>query len=343
MPLKSLLINRIKQQGPLSIAQFMQEALCHPEYGYYSKQNPFGAGGDFITAPEISQMFGEMIGIWCALQWQQLGSPSSITLIEIGGGRGTLMLDFLRATKHIPGFHDALHLIMVENSPYLTQTQQKTLSNSGVNIRWDTSFNPPKDHALLIIANELFDALPIKQYVKRADGWHEKKIGIGTDEDQLIFQLDPHITPLAIDAPDDTVYEMCPAGEQLMTDIASTIHAQGGASIVIDYGYTEPTFNSSLQAVQSHTYCSPLDNVGDVDLTAHVNFQTLGSIAQQHGCNILTSTQGEFLEKLGIHQRFDSLAINATPSQREELESGLIRLTSPDQMGTLFKCLEIWR
>lgn len=340
MPFDAYLKKLIYQQGPISIARFMSEALMHPQYGYYQKQQPFGREGDFTTAPEISQMFGEMVGIWVASIWQQMGEPQQVGLVEIGPGRGTLMKDLLRSSKNISGFHEALHVHLVEQSVQLTQAQQEVLKDAHPDISWHQEFGEIKDGPAIVVANELFDALPIYQYVKTTEGFKEKVVAL--DEEKLVFALAPMEEQLPDEVlPEGTVVEVSPASIGLMQQIAARIKAHGGAGLFIDYGYEMPAYGDTLQALKKHQYHPVLEDVGEADLTAHVNFTALAQAAKAEGLQAEIMEQRRFLEQMGIAVRAEMLAQKATAEQQDGIQSALKRLTGKDEMGRLFKVLMV--
>jgi SAM-dependent MidA family methyltransferase len=333
----------IAAQGPISVAQFMTLALHEAEGGYYATRDPFGRGGDFITAPEISQMFGEMLGLWCGQVWVDQGCPKNTKLVELGPGRGTLMADALRALKRVPGFLDEVELVLVEASPTLREIQRERLKDSGAKIRWSTHFEV-QEAPLLLLANEFFDALPVRQYVKTARGWCERMVTVLNDE--LTFALAPvPVTPAAIpagreNAPDGGVYESSPAATALAENIAGIIGAKGGAAVIIDYGYAEVAgFSETLQAVSGHRFADALAEPGEDDLSAHVDFAALAQAGQRGGARVFGPvTQGMFLANIGIAERAEQL-MKSNPESAADLLSATERLIGNDQMGQLFKAL----
>jgi len=329
MSLEDIIKERIRRTGPIPVADYMALALTHPEYGYYMRKDPLGIQGDFITAPEISQVFGELIGAWLAAQWITMGQPKA-ALAELGPGRGTLMADALRATKHIGGFHESISVHLVEASPILKQKQWSALAGKHPDIHWHTHADELPAMPLLLIANEFFDALPIRQFIQTETGGQERMIGIGAD-DRLQFI---HPTGTGI------VMEYCEAGEQMARDIGRHINTHGGAALIIDYGYTGGTRGDTLQAIKSHQYHDVLCESGTADLTAHVGFAALKQAALAEGAAAYgTVTQENFLGHLGAGARTAKLCENATPPQKSAMLSALERLTSPDKMGDLFKVL----
>jgi NADH dehydrogenase [ubiquinone] 1 alpha subcomplex assembly factor 7 len=334
----------IAAQGPISVAQYMTLVLHDPEAGYYATRDPFGGKGDFITAPEISQMFGEMLGAWCAQVWSDQGKPKNTHLVELGPGRGTLMADALRTLKRMPGFLGEVELVLVEASPLLREIQHEKLKDSGARIRWTSRFDV-RDAPLLVIANEFFDALPIRQYIKTARGWCERMVVV--KDGKLDFAVAPLPAPTAFipssraGAPEGGFYEASPSATALCEEIAHGIASYGGAALILDYGYDGVGFGETLQAVGAHSFVRPLDEPGQYDLSAHVDFAALADAARHGGAAIVGSVpQGQFLEQLGIGARAKTLA-KANPSQAEEVTSALQRLTALEQMGKLFQAMAL--
>ncbi|HEY2033366.1 MAG TPA: SAM-dependent methyltransferase [Rhizomicrobium sp.] len=337
----------IEAQGPISIAQFMTIALHDPQNGYYATRDPFGAQGDFITAPEVSQMFGEMLGLWIAQCWHDQHKPEA-RLVELGPGRGTLMSDALRVIKQLmPEFLAKVEVVLVEASPTLTAIQKSGLEKSGANISWSTQFDDAlADKPLFLLANEFFDALPIRQFVKTERGWCERMVV--ANGDALDFAPAPDATSSAIipanrdGAPMGAFYEVSSAATALTQQIAQPIARKGGAALIVDYGYgAEAGFGETLQAVAAQKYANVLEAPGDADLSAHVDFTALAQTAREAGAKPYGPVeQGDLLEAIGIVQRAATLArghLGASP----EIDSQLERLILPDQMGTLFKALAI--
>lgn len=349
-PLGALLARRIRLTGPLTVADYMAEALGHPEFGYYRHGEPFGLAGDFITSPEISQMFGELLGAWCAAVWQAMGASRPVRLVELGPGRGTLIADALRATRKIPGFHAALDLHLVETSPKLRARQGELLRRTAPAIEphWHDEFAGVPDGPLLLVTNELFDALPIRQFERRGRRWHERVVTLDSSGEGFAFALDaPGATlglaaPLPALAPDGTIIEICPAGISLAAAIGRRVAAQGGAALIIDYGYGGQTTGDSLQAVRRHDKHDPLVDPGLADLAAHVDFGALSRAAREAGAAAYGPvSQGLLLERLGIEQRAAVLRQRATAEQAEDIRTAQERLLDLAQMGTLFKALAI--
>ena len=332
-PLGQLLAGRIAATGPMSLADYMAECLMHPAHGYYATRDPFGAKGDFVTAPEISQMFGELLGLALAQSWLDQRSPAPFTLAELGPGRGTLIADALRATRGVPGFHDALRLHLVDTSPRLRAVQARTIAMPAV---WHDSAETLPAAPLFLIANEFFDALPIRQFERRVAGWHERMVGL--DGDRLSFGLAPCPLPdprFATDPP-GTVVETCPAAPAIMSAIAARMVNHGGAAIVIDYGGWRSK-GDTLQALRAHAPEHPLANPGQADLTAHVDFEALALAAALPRSGL--TPQGKLLQRLGIDQRAARLAAGMTGAALENHRAAHHRLTAPAEMGSLFRTL----
>jgi len=342
------LCQRISREGPLNIAQYMEECLGHPTYGYYMGKNPFGRGGDFITAPDISQMFGELLGLWCSIEWLALGRPGPVHLIELGPGRGTLMSDIMRVAKGVSGFTDAIQLHLVETSPVLTDLQRQALSEFSPT--WHSHLGTVPTGPALIVANEFFDALPIRQFQRIPDGWCERLVGIDEKSDgkslrvgwsspQLVHPLVPK--QLA-QAGMDSVVEVSPASLNYMRLLSERLNADRGAALIVDYGYAKSGVSDTFQAVKNHSYTDVLAEPGQADLTAHVDFEALITVAVESGAQAFGPiSQGRFLETMGISDRAERLIAGATPAQAEAIRSGRERLTHANQMGTLFKVISV--
>ncbi len=337
----------IGAQGPITLAQFMTMALHDPSHGYYATRDPFGVAGDFITAPEISQMFGELLGLWCVQVWHDQGRPDRIRLIELGPGRGTQMADMLRAARVVPEFLAALEVVLVEASPALTALQTERLKDSGVPLNWAARFeDAPGDGPLIVIANEFFDALPIRQYVKTKRGWCERMVTLGPNG-VLDFALAPVAIPNTMippgrgEAPEGAVCEISATAMALSEKIARAVAARGGGALIVDYGYDRPDFGETLQAVADHAFAAVLAEPGRSDLSAHVDFPALSGAATRGGASVFGPIgQGEFLDGLGIAARAHRLAAQ-NPQTETVLAAALERLVNPEQMGTLFKALAI--
>ena len=337
-PLEALLIRRIRATGPIRLADYMAECLLHPQHGYYTTRPPFGAEGDFTTAPEISQMFGELLGLALAQAWLDRGAPAPFTLAELGPGRGTLMADILRATARVPGFHAAAQVVLVEASPALRDRQRATLGTHPV--AWADTAGDLPEAPLFLIANEFFDALPIRQFTRDAAGWRETMV---TAPDRLAFARAAPAPIAALDhrladtSPGEVV-EICPAAAPIMAEIASRIARHGGVALIVDYGGWRSR-GDTFQALRHHAFADPLAAPGEADLTAHVDFEALAQAAAP--CAGACVTQGALLAALGIAARSAALAARLTGPALESHLAATRRLTDPSEMGTLFKALAL--
>jgi len=337
------LLARIAQDGPITVADYMTECLLHPTLGYYTTRDPLGAQGDFITAPEISQMFGELIGLSLAQSWLDQGKPAPFVLAELGPGRGTLMADILRATRNVPGFHKAAEVLLLEASPALRDLQAQTLKNHDP--RWIDTVTDLPQAPLFLVANEFFDALPVRQFLRDGHGWRERLIGI--ESQGLTFGLGPQAPQLALndrleDTKDGDLVELCAAAIPIITVVAGRIASHGGAGLIVDYGDWR-SLGDTLQAVRNHDQTNPLTAPGQADLTAHVDFEPLAAAARAAGCaHSRLTPQGLFLERLGIAARAQSLAAPLGGSELESLITAHRRLTHPQEMGNLFKVLGLY-
>jgi len=341
-PLGRELRGIIETDGPIPVDRYMELCLAHPQHGYYTTRDPFGARGDFVTAPEVSQMFGELVGAWAAAVWRQMGAPAQLRLIELGPGRGTLMADALRAAKALLEFHAALSVHLVEISPVLRSMQEKTLARADVPIDWHHGIEDVPDGPAIAIANEFVDALPIGQFVKDSDGWHVRTIGVVDEKLAFVTAPDPMLGVVAATdtTPVGTILER--RHDRPISLLARRIARQDGAALIIDYGHAESAFGDTLQAMRGHAFTDPLQDPGEADLTAQVDFAAVAQWAQREGATTHGPVpQGEFLHRLGIAQRAARLKSNATLQQAADIEAALARLTAPDQMGELFKVLAI--
>ena len=338
----------IAAAGPMPVADYMRLCLSHPEYGYYITHDPLGVGGDFITAPEISQMFGELIGLWMAAVWQQLGAPENVRVIELGPGRGTLMVDALRALKVVDAFKSAVVLHLVEISPALRQIQQQSLEGLGVPAFWLNRLEDVPAGPVIVVANEFIDALPVHQALRRADGWHERVVAIGADG-QLCFDVAPDTLPhfeaalprALRQSAEGSLFEW--RSDRLALEIGRRVRS-GGAALVLDYGHVKYSMGDTLQAVAGHAFADPLHAPGKADLTAHVDFEALAQSAESIGGRIHGPIlQRDFLLRLGIRERAAALKANAAHDKAIEIDLALSRLTASGAtgMGELFKALAI--
>jgi NADH dehydrogenase [ubiquinone] 1 alpha subcomplex assembly factor 7 len=338
---------RIAGAGPMPVAQYMTLCLTDARHGYYMKHDPLGARGDFITAPEISQMFGELIGLWSMAVWKLMGEPDSVNLIELGPGRGTMMLDLLRTAYAMPEFRRVIRLHFVEISPLLEERQRRAVGSSNVPVEWHKSLDLVPAGPSIILANEFFDALPVQQAVMCVDGWHERVIKLD-EGGQLVFTnaRDPiplferMLPPKLRDVQIGEIFEWRP--DNIALEIGRRVTHSQGAALVIDYGHTESATGDTLQAVGAHDYANPLAAPGTVDLTAHVDFQAIALAAESMGARVFGPIeQADFLRNLGIESRAAVLRKAVPPAKAADIDSALARLTSTDRigMGRLFKVI----
>lgn len=345
--LGDLMARRILLNGPITVAEYMSDALNHPLYGYYAYRDPFGVTGDFVTAPEISQIFGELIGLWCAVTWQDMGSPDPVNLVELGPGRGTMIVDALRAARAAPGFRDAISLHFVETNQELRSHQRHAMKNAALrHVAWYDDLAGLPDGPMLLLANEFLDVLPIRQFQKTHSGWSERMIGLAEGGHGLRFVLGPQqerpgfLDESLDDAPLGSVAEVSPAAISLADTLGARLKKWGGAALFIDYGYAPSQTGETLQAVRAHEYQGVLDAPGEADLTTHVDFAAfLRSGIQAGARGFGPLEQGEFLKRLGLESRAKNLKANASPELATVINAGVQRLSDPGQMGTLFKAV----
>ncbi len=343
-PLSQRIKKHIHVSGPLPLDQYMAMCLSDPSDGYYMTQNPFGTVGDFITAPEISQMFGEIIGLWAIDMWMKMGCPSPTTLIEIGPGRGTLMADILRASRIAPEFMESVQIHLVETSPYLREIQMRTLATSDRVIEHHRSIANVPDGPSILIANEFFDALPVCQFEWVENRWKERCVDLDDAKFTIVLQEPEHLPgdmPKTRPQPGD-ILEWSQARQSECARIAQRCAQPGGAALIIDYGHKESMFGDTLQAVSNHAPASIFDQPGRCDLTSHVDFQALGEIARTHGALPYGPLEmGTFLLELGIGVRAQALKKNLDKEVALHIDTALHRLTDPSEMGDLFKVLAL--
>lgn len=342
-PLGRELAALIEAHGPIDVATFMALALGHPTHGYYPSRAALGAEGDFVTAPEASQLFGELLGAALATAWQAAGCPPA-RLVELGPGNGTLLADLWRATAGVTGFHAALDVHLVETSPLLRRRQAERL-HAVPGLRWHEALDQvPTDRPLLVIANEFLDALPIRQLIRLEVGWREIQLGLDA-RGRLALAPSPRLSPLAFRlpaAPLGSVLEISPAREAAVAGIAHRLAGQGGLALIIDYGERDPAPGSTLQAVSRHNKVDPLTRPGEVDLTSRVAFGPLVAIAAAAGPAVFGPiAQGLFLQRLGIELRLEHLLAGASAGAASGLRLGHARLTEASAMGELFQVLAI--
>jgi NADH dehydrogenase [ubiquinone] 1 alpha subcomplex assembly factor 7 len=341
---------RIRAEGPLSIAAYMAMAQHDPADGYYARRHQIGAEGDFTTAPEISQIFGELIGLWCAELWHRLGSPDPVILAELGPGRGVLMNDLVRAAGTVPEFSRALRLHLLESSPALRTEQEKRLRQAQP--VWVTRIEDLPDGPMLLIANEFLDALPVRQFVRGKTYWSERMVALDCEDrfgDRLVFVNGPEspaaaqLVPASLrHSPPGTVAEICPAALALASALGTRLRRYPGAALFVDYGYFPSAPGPTLRALRQHRPVAALTEPGTADLSAHVDFAAFAEAARTSGAEIHGPvTQGRFLAALGAELRLAALSARATPAQRGTLESGARRLLDPAEMGDLFKIMAL--
>ncbi|NBB97930.1 MAG: class I SAM-dependent methyltransferase [Alphaproteobacteria bacterium] len=337
--LADILRRQIAAQGPITVADYMAQCLLHPRHGYYMTRDPLGQAGDFTTAPEISQMFGELLGLLLAQVWMDQGAPAPFTLAELGPGRGTLMADILRATARVPGFHDGARLHLVEASPVLRAAQAERVPGA----TWhDSADDLPEGQPLFIIANEFFDALPIRQFLRHPKGWAERVVGL--EGDTLTFGLTPPAPLAALDdrldgTADGTMVETCAPALPVIDALSSRIMSLGGFALIVDYG-DWGSAGDTVQAIRQQQKDPVLAHPGEADLTAHVDFHALAK-ASPLAATPLTP-QGVLLARLGIAQRAEALARNLTGAARDSHMAAYRRLTDAGEMGQLFKVLGLY-
>jgi NADH dehydrogenase [ubiquinone] 1 alpha subcomplex assembly factor 7 len=347
-PLQPEIKKLIKASGPMPVWRYMELCLTHPQHGYYVSRDPLGREGDFTTSPEVSQMFGELLGLWAASVWKGLGSPSLLRLIELGPGRGTMMADALRALRVLPPLYQALSIHLVEINPVLREKQKAALSGAR-SIEWHDNIDEVPEGPAVILANEYFDVLPIHQVVKRETGWHERTVEIdGNGKLGFGFAAEPTprfevlLPPLVRAAPVGAVFEWRPDAE--IMKIATRMRNQGGAALIIDYGHIRSDAGDTFQAIARHSFADPLKNPGQADVTAHVDFQALARAAEDIGARVHGPVpQGEFLQRLGIETRALGLMAKATHEVSEDISSALKRLIGGGRggMGSMFKVLAV--
>ncbi len=345
-PLEERLINLIKIQGPITIADYMADALTHPHDGYYNTQQPIGVAGDFTTSPEISQVFGELVGLWLVEAWRGMGSPTEFNLIELGPGRGVFMEDILRAARLRPKFIEAAHLCFLETSGRLRVQQQKRLRASDMKPVWADEIADIAPAPSLIVANEFFDCLAIHQFQRVKNGWRERLVGLNEDQTKLDFVLgetpppENYNLPTVDQSKEGDIFELSFAAQEMTTDICTILNEHGGHALIIDYGHRQSGFGDTFQAVRNHQYWPPLAAPGRADITAHVDFEAIARTAIDLGTAAHGPTsQGQFLERLGLNLRVEMLCKGKGAVQADEIRAGAYRIAAPDKMGEIFKVL----
>jgi SAM-dependent MidA family methyltransferase len=347
-PLQAEIHKLIRSSGPMPVWRYMKLCLMHPEHGYYVSRDPLGREGDFTTAPEVSQMFGELLGLWTASVWKAIGSPPMLRLVELGPGRGTMMADTLRAVRVLPPLYQSLNIHLVEINPVLREKQRAMLSGAH-NISWHDSIDDVPEGPAVILANEYFDVLPIHQVVRRETGWHERVVNLDANgklvfaaSDEPMPRFEVLLPPLVRAAPVGAVFEWRPDTE--MMKIATRVRDQDGAALIIDYGHLRSDAGDTFQAIARHSFADPLKNPGQADVTAHVDFQALARAAEDVGARVHGPvTQGEFLKRLGIETRAVTLMGKTTPEVSADISAALKRLTDSGRggMGSMFKVLAV--
>ena len=347
-PLQTEIKTLIKSAGPMPVWRYMELCLTHPTHGYYVARDPLGREGDFTTAPEVSQMFGELLGLWAASVWKAIGAPPLLRVIELGPGRGTMMADALRAMRVLPPLHQALDVHLVEINPVLREKQKSMLSNAR-SVTWHQRLDDVPEGPSIIFANEYFDVLPIHQAVRRETGWHERVVendGYGG----LVFGTAPEpmprfevlLPPLVRSAPLGAVFEWRPNTEVMK--VASRVRDQDGAALIVDYGHVRSDAGDTFQAIAGHSFTDPLKNPGQADVTAHVDFDALARAAEDMGARVHGPVQqGEFLQRLGIETRALTLMSKASHEVSEDVAGALKRLIGGGSsgMGQMFKVLGV--
>lgn len=339
--------SHIAAHGPLSVAEYMNLALHHPKYGYYRSGDPIGLKGDFTTAPEISQLFGDLIGIWCVDTWEALGKPNKLSLVELGPGRGTLMADLLRATRVRPDFGKAATIYLVEMNPHLQDKQKKTLGQSAA-VSWHLELPVLPDSPVIIIANEFFDCLPVRQFIMTEQGWRERGVDLDAQGNLGYVVLNRAVNEIALQAflrnfdIIGRIAEISPDRDSYMHKLTAMLAKRTGRGLFIDYGHVRSDLGDTLQAMRHHRHVDALSSQGECDLTAHVDFEALGAAAIMDEISVYGPvSQGRFLTQMGIELRARKLSDAASAQQVEKIYNELERLISTDQMGAIFKVLAV--
>lgn len=342
-PLDRIIRDRIAASGPITVHEYMSLCLDHSEHGYYRRRSAIGRTGDFITAPEISQVFGELIGLWSAVAGKMISGDRPLALIEIGPGRGTLMADALRALRIVPAQLDRLSVHLVEPSPALAGVQRQTLKDAPSSPSWHLDLASVPGGPAVIIANEVLDALPIRQLVRRTDGWHERMVALGPDGSlDVVEGAHPIRSAPHRPASEGSLLEIRPEAEGLVAAIARRARIEPTVALLIDYGHAATGFGDTLQAVRGHQRADPFAAAGETDLSAQVDFEALANLARQHGLDAIgPMPQAVFLGGLGIVERAQVLMRGATPEQATTIEAGVLRLIDPGGMGSRFQVLAL--
>ncbi len=342
-PLEAELKRLISADGPLRLDRYMELCLGHHEYGYYRTRDPFGGEGDFITAPEVSQMFGELIGVWCVDAWDAAGQPPRLQIVELGPGRGTLMADVTRTLNSIASFQTELAIHMVETSPVLKVRQEQALAAAPISVTWHESLSDVPRAPSIFVANEFFDALPVRQFEHRAGAWFERVVGL-TTQGRLTLGLAPGAYDISSFSPpqskpsDGDVWEYAPVCRDIANAMSDRLTGDGGAALMIDYGHLSSGYGDTVQAVRAHKPVAITHLPGESDLTVHVDFAGLSRALGDSDAQVWPAIpQGEFLRAMGIDARADALKRNAGAKVIADIDAALERLTHCDQMGNLFK------
>jgi NADH dehydrogenase [ubiquinone] 1 alpha subcomplex assembly factor 7 len=348
-PLEERLVKLIEDHGPIRVGDFMTDVLVHPQHGYYSTQAALGAAGDFTTSPEISQIFGELVGSWLVHAWESIGAPSAFSLVEMGPGRGTLMADILRVAKVRPAFLKAVHVYMIEASGRMRYAQKRLLHDAGIRITWADRLEDVPPGPVLMVANEFFDCLPVRQFVRTAERgdspWRERLVGLD-EEKNLVFVLSEKTYAdregMPPGAEPESIFEISAESGAVVGEIAKRLAESKGRALIIDYGHGRSGYGDTLQAMRDHKPWPVLKTPGLADLTAHVDFAALARHARREGLRVDGPVrQGDFLERLGLKVRLEALEKAASSETRESLRSGALRLIDREGMGSLFKVLSL--
>ncbi len=346
--LKDRIVAQIRATGPISVADYMRISLFDPADGYYTRRDPFGADGDFVTAPEISQMFGELVAAWLVSAWQAAGQPTRPLFAEIGPGRGTMMRDMLRTIERLaPDLLAEADVYLVEASHRLAGIQRSALAASPGNPIWAATMHELPERPLFVVGNELFDAIPARQFVLSGGAWRERMVTLAADGNLTFAAGAPVATPREPaendPVPEGTVFEVAPAREGMLHHVASHIAAHGGAGLFFDYGSLLGGFGDTLQAIKAHEPVGVFDFPGESDLTSHVDFAALAGVARAQGLARWLGTQREFLTAIGIVQRSERLISSRGPETTAQIAAERDRLIGEAEMGELFKVLAIAR
>lgn len=339
--LSEIITKHIKQNGPMPLGKFIEYAMTHPEYGYYTNNDPLGSAGDFTTAPEISQIFGELIGAWAVDVWMQLGQPD-FNLVECGPGRGTLMADIMRIGSNVKGFTECANIHLIETQSVLRDKQKGSLST--YNVTWHENLSGMQsDRPCIITGNEFLDALPIEQLVRDSNGWNQKAVALDDETQAFIFSNINADKDLTVLLPPKTesnqTYEVSPARMRFMEGCAEMVSSHGGAALFIDYGHSQSHYGDTLQAVKDHRFSDVLNNIGGSDITSHVDFDALcRCIGAFDVATMPITPQGRFLQMLGVNERAEALTVH-NMDKKGDIMQGVNRLTAKEQMGDLFKVM----